>query len=157
MIKYYRGNIIAFDLDEALSFEGESGPYLQYAAVRAHNILNKLQAKDAVTTTAIIEALGNLAATPLNDPEGTDLWGLVLEASRLDEVADQAVRTVELSALAKYAFRLAQSFNAFYHRYPVLNEPADEVRLWRAAAVVYFRMLLGRALSRMGCDVPPCR
>lgn len=155
MIKYSRGKIIAFDLDEALSFEGESGPYLQYAAVRAHNILNKLQAKDAVTTTAIIEALGNLAATPLNDPEGTDLWGLVLEASRLDEVADQAVRTLELSALAKYAFRLAQSFNAFYHRYPVLNEPSDEVRLWRAAAVVYFRMQLGRALSLMGCDVPP--
>jgi len=155
MIKYSRGKIIAFDLDEALSFEGESGPYLQYAAVRAHNILNKLQAKDAVTTTAIIEALDNLAATPLNDPEGTDLWGLVLEASRLDEVADQAVRTLELSALAKYAFRLAQSFNAFYHRYPVLNEPSDEVRLWRAAAVVYFRMQLGRALALMGCDVPP--
>ncbi len=155
MIKYSRGKIIAFDLDEALSFEGESGPYLQYAAVRAHNILNKLQTKHAVTTTAIIEALGDLAAAPLNDPEGTDLWGLVLEASRLDEVTDQAVRTLELSALAKYAFRLAQSFNAFYHRYPVLNEPSDEVRLWRAAAVVYFRMQLGRALALMGCDVPP--
>ena len=155
MVKYSRGKIIAFDLDEALSFEGESGPYLQYAAVRAHNILNKLQTKHAVTTAAIIEALGNLAAAPLNDPEGTDLWGLVLEASRLDEVADQAVRTLELSALAKYAFRLAQSFNAFYHRYPVLNEPSDDVRLWRAAAVVYFRTQLGRALALMGCDVPP--
>ena len=155
MIKYSRGKIIAFDLDEALSFEGESGPYLQYAAVRARNILNKLQTKDGVTTTAIVEALGDLAAAPLDDPDGTDLWGLVLEASRLDEVADQTVRTLELSALAKYAFGLAQSFNAFYHRYPVLNEPSDDVRLWRAAAVVYFRTQLGRALALMGCDVPP--
>ena len=155
MVKYSRGKIIAFDLDEALSFEGESGPYLQYAAVRAGNILNKLQMKDGTTTTAIIEGLGDLAGAPLDDREGTDLWGLVLEASRLDEVADQAVRTLELSALAKYAFGLAQSFNAFYHRYPVLNEPSADVRLWRAAAVVYFRTQLGRALELMGCDVPP--
>ena len=155
MVKYSRGKIIAFDLDEALSFEGESGPYLQYAAVRAGNILNKLQAKNGITTTAVIDGLGDLSAAPLDDPEGTDLWGLVLEASRLDEVADQAVRTLELSALAKYAFGLAQSFNAFYHRYPVLNEPSPEVRLWRAAAVVYFRTQLGRALDLMGCDVPP--
>ena len=118
MIKYSRGKIIAFDLDEALTFEGESGPYLQYAAVRASNILNKLQMKDGTTTAAVIEGLGDLAVAPLDGSEGTDLWGLVLEASRLDEVADQAVRTLELSALAKYAFGLAQSFNAFYHRYP---------------------------------------
>ncbi len=155
MIKYSRGKIIAFDLDEALSFEGESGPYLQYAAVRASNILNKLQMKDGTTTATVIEGLGDLAVAPLDDPEGTDLWGLVLEASRLDEVADQAVRTLELSALAKYAFGLAQSFSAFYHRYPVLNEPSRDVRLWRAAAVVYFRTQLGRSLDLMGCDVPP--
>jgi len=155
MIKYSRGKIIVFDMDEALSFEGESGPYLQYATVRAGNILNKLRTKDGTDTPAIIEAIGALPAAPLDDPEGTDLWALVLEASRLDEVAEQAVRTLELSALAKYAFGLAQSFNAFYHRYPVLNEPSADMRLWRAAAVVYFRTQLNRALGLMGCDVPP--
>ena len=155
MIKYSRGKIIAFDIDEALSFEGESGPYLQYAAVRAANILNKLQKKDGTDTPAIVASLDDLAAAPLDDPEGTDLWALVLEASRLDEVAEQAVRTLELSTLAKYAFGLAQSFNAFYHRYPVLNEPSTDVRLWRAAAVVYFRTQLTRALGLIGCDVPP--
>ena len=155
MIKYSRGKIIAFDLDEALSFEGESGPYLQYAAVRAGNILNKLQKKDGTDTLAIVASLNDLATAPLDDPEGTDLWALVLEASRLDEVADQAVRTLELSTLAKYAFGLAQSFNAFYHRYPVLSEPSLDVRLWRAAAVVYFRTQLTRALDLIGCDVPP--
>ena len=155
MIKFSRGKVIAFDIDEALSFEGESGPYLQYAAVRAGNILNKLQKKDGTDPVAIAARLRELAVAALDDPEGTDLWALVLESSRLDEVAEQAVRTLELSSLAKYGFGLAQSFNAFYHRYPVINEPSDDARLWRAAAVVYFRTQLRRTLELMGCEVPP--
>ena len=154
MIKYSRGRVIAFDIDEALSFEGESGPYLQYAAVRAANILHKLKARDGTDDHALVTALRDLPPTSLDDPGGTDLWALVLEASRLDEVAEQAVRTLELSALAKYAFGLAQTFNAFYHRYPVINEEHREVRLWRAAAVSYFRLQLARALDVMGCEVP---
>lgn len=155
MIKFSRGKVIAFDIDEALSFEGESGPYLQYAAVRAGNILQKLKSQDGVDEHAIVEGLSRVTSAALDDPEGTDLWALVLEASRLDEIADQAVRTLELSALAKYAFGLAQIFNAFYHRYPVIKEPDANARAWRAAAVVYFRCQLAHALELMGCDVPP--
>ena len=155
MVKYSRGKVIVFDIDEALSFEGESGPYLQYAAVRAGNILQKLEAKDGTREQDVVDGLTDLPAEPLDDPDGTELWALVLEASRLDEVAEQAVRTLELSMLAKYAFGLAQSFNTFYHRYPVLKEPDPGVRLWRAAAVSYFRTQLTRALDLMGCQVPP--
>ena len=155
MIKYSRGKVIAFDIDEALSFEGESGPYLQYAAVRAANILRKLDTQTGVNAQRIVDALSHLTSDPLNDPDGTDLWALVLEASRLDEVADQAIRTLELSTLAKYAFGLAQAFNAFYHRYPVVAEANLDVRTWRAAAVIYFHTQLTRALNLMGCDVPP--
>ena len=155
MIKFSRGKVIAFDIDEALSFEGESGPYLQYAAVRAGNILQKLKQQDGVDEHGIVEELNKVTSAALDDPEGTDLWALVLEASRLDEIADQAVRTLELSTLAKYAFGLAQSFNAFYHRYPVIKEPDANARAWRAAAVVYFRRQLAHALGLMGCDVPP--
>ena len=154
MIKFSRGKVIAFDIDEALSFEGESGPYLQYAAVRAGNILLKLKNQDGVDEHGIVEGLSRVTSAALDDPEGTDLWALVLEASRLDEIADQAVRTLELSTLAKYAFGLAQSFNAFYHRYPVIKEPDENARAWRAAAVVYFRRQLAHALGLMGCDVP---
>ena len=71
--------------------------------------------------------------------EAHELWGLVLEAARLDEVVDQAVRTLELSVVAKYAFGLAQAFNGFYHRYPILNEEREDARLWRAAAVAFYR------------------
>ena len=154
MIKYSRGKVIAFDINEALSFEGESGPYLQYSAVRAANILQKLKEQDGTDEPAISDALLTLSAAALDDPHGTDLWALVLEASRLDEVAAQAVRTLELGVLAKYAFGLAQAFNAFYHRCPVIKEEDRDVRMWRAAAVSYFHRQLTDALDLMGCEVP---
>ena len=78
----------------------------------------------------------------------------MLEAARLDEVVEQAVRTLELSVLAKYAFGLAQAFNGFYHKYSILNEEREDVRIWRAAAVAYYRAQLTRALELMGCAVP---
>ena len=78
----------------------------------------------------------------------------MLEAARLDEVVEQAVRTLELSVLAKYAFGLAQAFNGFYHKYSILNEERADVRVWRAAAVAYYRVQLTRALELMGCTVP---
>ena len=155
MIKFSRGKLIVFDIDEALSFEGESGPYLQYAAVRATNILRKLQARDGLDGTALAGELAALPAAPLDDPDAGELWGLVLEASRLDEMADQAVRALELSVLAKYAFALARAFHTFYHRCPVIAEERREVRLWRAAGVHYFLRQLTRALDLMGCEVPP--
>ena len=156
MVKFSRGKVIVFDIDEALSFEGESGPYLQYAVVRANNIFHKLKERQAIDTAAVVAALASTPATSLiaGDEEADDLWGLVLEAARLDEVVDQAVRTLELSVLAKYAFGLAQAFNGFYHRYPILNEERSDVRTWRAAAVAFYRAQLTRALDLMGCTVP---
>ena len=156
MVKFSRGKIIVFDIDEALSFEGESGPYLQYAVVRANNIFNKLQERHGLDEAAVVAAVSSGRVTPIEagGEEADDLWGLVLEAARLDEVVDQAVRTLELSVVAKYAFALAQSFNGFYHKYPVLNEEREDARLWRAAAVAFYRRQLTRALDLMGCTVP---
>jgi arginyl-tRNA synthetase len=156
MVKFSRGKVIVFDIDEALSFEGESGPYLQYAVVRANNIFNKLRERQGLEESAVVTALQSVNAAVLTagDDEAHDLWGLVFEAARLDEVVDQAVRTLELSVLAKYAFGLAQSFNAFYHKYPILNEEREDARMWRAAAVAFYRAQLTRALDLMGCRVP---
>ena len=75
--------------------------------------------------------------------EGGSLWSVVFEASRLDEVVEQVVRSLEFSGLAKYAFGLAQMFNAFYHRYPILNEEDAARKVWRAAGVAYVRDQLG--------------
>ncbi len=153
MIKFSRGKVIAFDLDEALSFEGESGPYIQYAVVRANNIFQKLQQRDGLDETALL-ALHDVPAGELTGDNGHDLWALVLEAARLDEVVEQVIRSLEFSVLAKYAFSLAQAFNAFYHRSPILKEERDDVRRWRAAVVIYVRNQLTRALDLMGIEVP---
>ena len=155
LIKFTRGKVIAFDIEEALSFEGETGPYLQYAAVRAANILAKLAERDRVDAAGIVGRLPSLGRGPIEEGEDADeLWNLVLEAARLDEMVDASVRSLELSVLAKYAFGLAQAFNAFYHRQQILKEERDDARLWRAAAVVYLGRQLTRALGVMGCEVP---
>ncbi len=155
MVKFSRGKVIAFDIDEALNFEGESGPYLQYAVVRANNIFHKLRDREGLGETDMVGGLDTIPAPELLGEDGThDLWALVLEAGRLDQVVDQVIRSLEFSVLAKYAFGLAQMFNAFYHRYPVLNEERADVRRWRAAGVSYFRAQLTRALDLMGITVP---
>ncbi len=154
MIKYSRGKVIAFDISEALSFEGESGPYLQYAVVRANNIFAKLKERLGMDEASVRADVARTAATALDGEEGDELWGLVLEAARLDEIVEQVVRSLEFSVLAKHAFGLAQAFNAFYHRAPILNEERQEVRLWRAAGVAYVRLQMTRALDLMGIAVP---
>ena len=156
LIKFSRGKVIAFDIDEALNFEGETGPYLQYAVVRANNIFLKLREREGLDEAGVVGLLDDTPADELEGGDrGHDLWALVLEASRLDEVVDQAMRTLEFSVLAKYAFGLAQMFNAFYHRYPILNEEQMAAKRWRAAAVSYFRIQMTRALDLMGIHVPP--
>jgi len=155
LVKFSRGKVIAFDIDEALSFEGETGPYVQYAVVRANNILAKLLERDGLDDAAVIARLASIDRDAIDAGEDADeLWGLVLDASRLDEVVDSSVRSLELSVLAKYAFGLAQAFNAFYHRQQILREEREDARLWRAAGVIYLRRQLTEALHLMGCDVP---
>jgi arginyl-tRNA synthetase len=156
MVKFSRGKVIIFDIDEALSFEGESGPYLQYAVVRANNIFNKLKERHGLGAADVISAIGKLPTDVLtaDNEEAHELWGLVFEAARLDEVVEQAVRTLELLVVAKYAFGLAQAFNGFYHKYSILNEEREDARGWRAAAVAFYSSQLASALDLLGCGVP---
>jgi arginyl-tRNA synthetase len=158
LVKFSRGKIIAFDLEEALSFQGESGPYIQYAIVRINNIFRKLQERDGLDESALVAHLSTTPAGELTGDNGHELWSLVLEAARLDEVVEQVVASLEFSVLAKYAFGLAQAFNAFYNLHPsrssILNEEREDARRWRAAAVIYLRNQLTRALDLMGVAVP---
>ena len=92
MLKFSRGKLIVFDIEEALSFEGETGPYLQYAVVRANNILQKLQDREGVSEADVLGALHDSAADELEQEDGHTLWAIAFEASRLDDVVEQVVR-----------------------------------------------------------------
>jgi len=153
MLRFTRNTIIAFDFQDALSFEGETGPYIQYAIVRAANIFRKSN----TTPEVALAAVPTLPGLPeiLTSEEGTSLWETWLAASRLTAVLDQTIQSAEPANLAKYAFTLAQQFNNFYHRHHILNE-TDETRraLLLATAATAHRELI-RALSYLGIEAPP--
>jgi arginyl-tRNA synthetase len=151
MLRFTRNTVIAFDFKDALSFDGETGPYVQYAAVRAANIFRKA----GVTEEAALAAMAKLdVGQLLAGDEGTSVWELWVTASRLSLVLEQAIAAAEPAILAKYAFQLAQQFNNFYHRHHILTE-TDETRkmLLLATAAVAKRELI-RVLGWMGMRVP---
>ena len=143
MVKTTTTRVLAFDFDEALSFEGDSGPYLQYSLVRAKNIGRKLRAAgmEAEVAPEAVRALR---------PElvGDDLWELVHAVARTAEVVEKAAATLEISLVARHALELAQSFHALYHHHPVLHEADPELRRARLAVFQVF----GRGLRAL-CDL----
>jgi arginyl-tRNA synthetase len=146
LLKVGRTKIIAFDFDEALNFEGDTGPYLQYSLVRADNIFRKLEERGI---SAAIPA-GSFSGQEWED----DLWAIALEAASTPDVAERAVDSLELATLARHTFGLAQSFNHFYHRQPILREPDDAVRNRRIAIARIFRAEMSRLLGLLGIPEP---
>jgi arginyl-tRNA synthetase len=151
MLKYTRTSVIAFDLQEALSFEGETGPYVQYAAVRARNILRKLESRgEPLPDFAAVLDEASMARQLAEE----DFWQLVLTISKADHALERAVESGEPAHVAKYAFQLAQAFNNFYHEYPVLDEPDPERRTFLLWLTSYFRSQLAGTLDILGIPVP---
>ncbi|MCU0223736.1 MAG: arginine--tRNA ligase [Acidobacteria bacterium] len=154
MLRFARKTIVAFDIDAALAFEGETGPYSQYAAVRVSRILDKLAEKLGGDEAAWRARAAAARFERLPAEVAADHWALVHRAARLPEAVRQATASLEFSTLAKYAFELAQAINAFYHRYPVLQEPDEAVRDARLAVLLVADRALRRALDLMGVPVP---
>jgi arginyl-tRNA synthetase len=150
MLKFTKSSVIAFDFKEALSFEGETGPYAQYAVVRATNIFRKGSLEPDE-----FSAQGADFAKYLSGETGNGLWELWLAASKTSYVIDQCIGTTEPAYLAKHAFQLAQLFNYFYHRYPILSEPDESRKKFLLTTVAVVRRELMRALGVMGITVPP--
>jgi arginyl-tRNA synthetase len=149
MAKTTTTRVIVFDLDEALSFEGETGPYLQYSVVRARNIQRKLEAAGLPTTTSP-ETLAAAGAEPWSN----DLWDLVLTAASNPEVISRAGATLELSLVARHALDLAQKFNAIYHRHPILQEQDEVLRSVRLAAAQIFEESMVELTDLLGIPLP---
>ena len=156
LLKFSRRMIIAFDFKEALAFEGETGPYLQYSVVRARNIFRKFQESHPEFNPQRLGELvsGNQLKMFLAGKDGDAFWELILLAAQLEMVANQAIAAAEPAVVAKYAFRLAQAFNNFYHRYRILSE-ADPARQNFLLYLVHLvNESLARTLDLLGIEVP---
>ena len=152
MLKFTKQSVIAFDFKEALSFEGETGPYAQYAVVRATNIFRK----GGLDPDNYAAEARSLSSDDLKTClQSDELWELWLASAKTSYVVDQCIAAAEPAYLAKHLFQLGQLFNTFYHRHPILSEadPARKQFLLATAAVV--RRELIRALAVMGITVPP--
>ncbi|HEY6293830.1 MAG TPA: arginine--tRNA ligase [Terriglobia bacterium] len=159
LLKFTRRSTIAFDFKDALAFEGETGPYLQYSVVRARNIFRKSEGGpegtlNGTSTPPMAPVAAEILRRFLEGPEGRDLWELVLLAAQLEMTVQQAVASEEPAVLAKYAFRLAQAFNNFYHHHRVLAQPDEQRRAFLLFLVSLASSTLSRALDLLGIEIP---
>ncbi len=173
MLKYTKQSVIAFDFKDALSFEGETGPYAQYAAVRATAIFKKAgldpdsfatrvetaasavpPARSAAEPVSAADLAQFLTTESANDA-ADEFWSLWLAAAQTSHVIDKCIATTEPAYLAKHVFQLAQLFNAFYHRHPILSEPDEKRKQFLLATVAVVRRELIAALAVLRITVPP--
>jgi arginyl-tRNA synthetase len=150
MLKYGRNKVIAFDFNEALTFEGDSGPYLQYSTVRVNNIFNKMRERgvDPMIDDASLDRL--MITEGISD----DMWELVRASAELPSQVKRAVDSLEISVITHALLELAQKFNSFYHKYPILNEKDAHERQRRAVCAEVFRRTMVSALDLLGIPVP---
>jgi arginyl-tRNA synthetase len=150
MLKFTRNSVIAFDFKDALSFEGETGPYIQYAVVRARNIFRKA----GLTAAGALEGFTHSASDIQSALDDEDIWSLWLRAGRRTMVLEQCIAASEPAYLAKHAFQLAQEFNNFYHKHHILTEEdASRKALLLATAAVALRELI-EVLGWLGIESP---
>lgn len=151
LLKFTRNTVIAFDFQEALSFEGDTGPYVQYAAVRARNILRKLTERGGALPDFSAILTEQVLARQLAEE---DFWQLLLAASKSGAAIERAAASGEPAHIARFAFQLAQAFNNFYHSYPVLAEQDTERRAFLLWMTQFFRNQLEQTLNVLGIAVP---
>jgi arginyl-tRNA synthetase len=150
LLKFTRNATIAFDFKDALSFEGETGPYCQYAVVRIRGIRRK--GTEAGTTR--LEVMQETVAALFSGPEGNGLWELVVLAGSLDMAVEAAIKGQEPAFVAKFAFQLAQAFNLFYHHHHILSEADEQKRAFLLRLTELVETQLVRALDLLGIEAP---
>ena len=150
LLKYTRNTIIAFDFEDALKAEGETGPYCQYAVVRIRGIRRKGLETAAARPVITADSLKKF----LEGPEGADLWELILLTGTLDYSVDAAIGAQEPAFVAKYAFQLAQAFNNFYHKHHILSEPDEQKRAFLLGLTELVEHRLVQSLSLLGIESP---
>jgi arginyl-tRNA synthetase len=151
MLKFTRNTVIAFDLQEALSFVGETGPYLQYTAVRAGRVLKKLEERGESLPDFARELGAEAMSRQL---EFEDFWQVLLAASKADSAIASALAAGEPAHVARYAFQLAQAFSNFYEKYPIIHEENREKKVFLLWMTDFFRRQLERTATVLGIEIP---
>jgi arginyl-tRNA synthetase len=156
LLKFTRNSVIAFDFKEALSFEGETGPYCQYAAVRANSIFRKIEVSTRSGSDGVagFDDKKEAVAKVFEGDSGNEIWSLLMLAARLDDSNAQAAASAEPAVLAKYTFNLAKGFNLFYHRHRIIAEENEVKRAVLISVADYTRRQLTTALATLGISVP---
>ncbi|PYV42696.1 MAG: arginine--tRNA ligase [Acidobacteria bacterium] len=156
LLKYTRNSVIAFDFKEALSFEGETGPYVQYAVVRANNIFRKVQEEDPSCSPDSVQSFVQTLGTEAFPDERIEdeFWKLIYLASQLESNVCLSIQTAEPATLAKYLFGLAQAFNLFYHKHRIISEVDPLKKRFLLALTRIIRDQLEQGLNLLGISVP---
>jgi arginyl-tRNA synthetase len=156
LLKFQRNKIITFDMDEALAFTGETGPYIQNGVVRARNIFAKLEAEGHRVADLLARAARLDLTEFLSGEEGDEVWSLLVLMARSEEIAEQAVRSEEVAVLAKHAFAVAQAFHSYYQkpRYSVLYAAGEDLRACRVLVVDAFLRQITLLTGLLGIPVP---
>jgi arginyl-tRNA synthetase len=156
LLKYGRTKVITFDMDEALAFVGETGPYIQNAVVRARNIFAKMEAEGHAVPALLARAADLDLESLLHGEEGDEAWSLLVLMARSEEIADQAVRAEEVALLAKHTFAVAQAFHSYYQKpkYSLLHAESEDQRAFRTLVVDAFLRQSDVLLDLLGIPVP---
>jgi arginyl-tRNA synthetase len=154
MLRFTKNRVVAFDVEDSLAFEGETGPYLQYAAVRSRNIFHKLGEREGFTRAGAVAIIDRARFDVLDAEDAIEHWKIVREIARLPEIVQQAVDALELSTLARFAFSVSQMFSTFYHRYSILGETDPARRELRVALNELYLRFMETCFALMGIPLP---
>jgi len=145
---------VEFNWEDVLSFEGTTGPYVQYTYARAKSILRKAGFGDEIEDSMPCDnALADTAAINYKHLTDEASYALVKTLSGYEAAVQGAAERYEPSAVARYIISVASSFNKFYHECPILNASEEEKQA-RLALVDAVQKVLKDACGLLGMECP---
>lgn len=155
LIKFNKNKVIAFDFDEALNFEGDAGPYIQYSIVRSRSIIRKAIEAGIINETDLTGLFDKWNFSDISDPEeSSSTWEFLFNLSRFEDISRQAFDSLDLSLIAGWTYDMAQSFNSYYHKYSILKETNKNLQLLRLGIVEHYRKIMTGIAGILGLPIP---
>lgn len=141
LLKFGRETTIYFDIDESLALEGNSGPYLQYTHARCQSVLGKAETKE----TSLPEIMPQLE---------TEDVVLLRTVYKFPEVVQEAGKNFAPNLVCNFLFDLAQKYNLFYNKQPILKAESEELKNFRLALTMAVSQVIKNGLNLLGIETP---